>query len=158
MSQSIIDLQKFTILYEQLRQAVEGLTEEQAKWKESETKWSVVEVLSHLVDHSIITSFRIRKIVAEASDSVVVNLPAFDQDPWVSSSRANESSLEEVFSVYQALLLYNTAFFKRISADNWEKSGVFENGKIYKLSELYDGFVNHVQRHLGQIDRIKQAL
>ncbi|NEW05090.1 DinB family protein [Paenibacillus sp. SYP-B3998] len=157
MSQSIIDLQKFTNTYEQLRSAVEGLTDDQAKWKASETKWSVTEVLSHLVDHSLITSFRIRKIVAE-SRAGVIQIPSFDQDPWVSSSKANDSSVAEVLDVYQSLLTYNGLFFKRLSAEDWEKSGVNVKGKTLTISELYEGFVNHVQVHLAQIDRIKQAL
>ncbi|MFD0692964.1 DinB family protein [Paenibacillus sp. GCM10027628] len=154
MSQSLIDLQLFTNTYEQLRLATQGLSDEQLKWKASEKKWSVIEVISHLVDHSIVTSFRIRQIVAESD----VKLPAFDQDPWVSRSKANESSLDEVLAVYQALLTYNALFFKRLSAEDWERTGVNVKGKTFKLSELYEAFVNHVQVHLAQIDRIKQSL
>ncbi|TXK79836.1 DinB family protein [Paenibacillus sp. N3.4] len=153
MSKSVIDLQKFTNTYEQLRSAIAGLSEEELHWKASESKWSVVEVLSHLADHSIITSFRIRKIVAELD----VQIPAFDQDPWVSHSKANESSAEEVLAVYQALLTYNTLFFKRLSAEDWEKSGVNVQGKTLTISDLYHSFVDHVGVHLSQIDRIKQA-
>ncbi|MDF2648055.1 MULTISPECIES: DinB family protein [unclassified Paenibacillus] len=154
MGQEIIDLQKFTNTFEQLRSAIEGLSDEQLHWKASEAKWSVIEVISHLVDHSIVTSFRIRKIVAESD----VQLPAFDQDLWVSRSKANESTIEEVLAIYNALLTYNSLFFKRLSGADWERSGVNVKGLTLKLSELYDGFVNHVGAHLLQIERIKQAL
>lgn len=154
MSQAIIDLQKFANTQEQLRSAIVGLSDEQLHWKAAPDKWSIIEVLSHLVDHSMITSFRIRKIVAELD----AQLPAFDQDPWVSRSKANESTVEEVLTVYEALLAYNLLFFKRLSSEDWDRSGVNVKGKTFKLSELLAGFVNHVGVHLGQIDRIKQVV
>ncbi|WP_019639570.1 DinB family protein [Paenibacillus fonticola] len=71
---SEVNIEAFLNTHGQLLAAVDGLSEEQVKWKQAPEIWSVQEVVSHLVDHSIVISFRIRDIVAGTS----ARLPAFD--------------------------------------------------------------------------------
>ncbi|WP_282935933.1 DinB family protein [Paenibacillus sp. RC67] len=154
MSQTVIDLTSYTRTLDQLKEAIKGLSEEQLKRKEAPDKWSVTEVLSHLADHSIVFSFRIRKVISEND----VQLAAFQQDPWVSHSRANESSADDILAVFGALLAYNSLLFKRLSADDWQKSGVNVKGDTVTLESSYRAFIQHVQTHLAQIERIKRGL
>ncbi|OXM86211.1 DinB family protein [Paenibacillus rigui] len=149
--QSVIDLQAYTGTYNQLSEAIAGLSEEQLKQKPAPDKWSITEVLSHLADHNIVVSLRIRKIIAEPH----AELPAFQQDPWVSESKANESSAEDILAVFRALLTYNSLLFQRLSPEDWNKSGINFKGESVTLLSAVQGFVKHVQTHLGQIDRIK---
>ncbi|WP_248923995.1 DinB family protein [Paenibacillus hamazuiensis] len=154
MSQTIIDIQSYADTYDQLTNAIRGLTEEQLKWKSAPEKWSVTEVLAHLADHSIVFSFRIRKLIAEPG----AQLPPFQQDPWVGESRANQSSVHDILAVYQALLSYNILLFKRIPAEAWEKTAISPRGTEVSLLDSFQSFVKHVQTHLAQIERIKGAL
>ncbi|WP_028552898.1 DinB family protein [Paenibacillus sp. UNC451MF] len=154
MSQTVIDLAPYTRTLDQLKEAIEGLTEEQLKRKEAPGKWSVTEVLSHLADHSIVFSFRVRKVISESE----VQLAAFQQDPWVSQSRANEGSASDILDVFGALLTYNSLLFKRLSAEDWQKSGVNVKGDTVTLESSFRAFIQHVQTHLGQIERIKRGL
>ena len=64
MSQSTVDVETYLQAYDQIEQEIEGLSEEQLKWKAAPESWSVTEVLAHLVDHSIVVSFRIREILS----------------------------------------------------------------------------------------------
>jgi hypothetical protein len=153
MSQSTIDIQSYKDTYHKLKAAVEGLTEEQLKWKPAPDKWSVTEVLSHLADHSIVFSFRIRKLISEQD----APLPPFQQDPWVSESRANEGSASDILDVFAALLNYNHLLFDRLSADAWSKTGINFKGEEVSLLQSFQAFIKHVDTHLRQIDRIKQA-
>ncbi|UUZ80145.1 DinB family protein [Paenibacillus sp. P26] len=154
MSQSVIDLEAYKNTYEQLKQAVQGLTDEQLKRKEAPGKWSVTEVLSHLADHSLIFSFRIRKLISETN----VQLPGFQQDLWVSESKANEGSASDYLSLFQALVTFNTLLFGRLSAEDWNKSGLNFKGEPVTAAESLAAFTKHVQTHLAQIERIKQTL
>ncbi|GAA4847009.1 hypothetical protein GCM10023310_26360 [Paenibacillus vulneris] len=154
MSQTVIDLAPYTRTLDQLKQAIKGLTEEQLKQKEAPGKWSITEVLSHLADHSIVFSFRIRKLISETD----VQLAAFQQDPWVSHSKANEGSAADILAVFEALLAYNSLLFKRLSAEDWQKSGINAKGETVTLESSYRAFIQHVQTHLAQIERIKRGL
>ena len=151
MSRELID--EFLNTHQQLVQSVGRLSEEQLKWKAEEGSWSVTEVLAHLADHNIVVSFRIRDILADTT----VQLPAFNQDKWVSGQHANEGSAADILRVFGSLLQYNSLLFARLSDLDWEKSGINFKGETVSIRDIIRGFTAHVQRHLGQIERIKSA-
>lgn len=153
MSQYDTTIQNYLNTYQQLSKAVEGLTERQIKWKATPEQWSVTEVLSHLADHNIVVSFRIREILSGSS----VPLPAFRQDPWVSHSKANDGSASDILALFHALLIYNSLLFHRLSAENWSKTGTNAKGETVSLSDVIRSFIAHVQTHLAQIERIKES-
>ncbi|TDG00735.1 DinB family protein [Paenibacillus piri] len=153
MSHTTIDIQSYKNTYQKLKSAIEGLSEEQLKWKPAPDKWSVTEVLSHLTDHSIVFSFRIRKLISEHA----AQLPPFQQDPWVSESRANEGSANDIIDVFGVLLTYNSLLFDRLPADAWSRTGINFKGEPVTLLQSFQSFIKHVDTHLLQIDRIKNA-
>jgi uncharacterized damage-inducible protein DinB len=147
------EIQAFLDTYGQLAEAVAGLSGDELRWKEAPGKWSVTEVLAHLADHSIVTSFRVRAILAGST----ARLPAFEQDPWVAGQKANEAGADDILAAYRALLHYNAQLFSRLTDEELAKTGVNARGESVSIADLIRGFVRHVHNHLGQIDRIKQA-
>lgn len=152
MSLSPNEIERYLNTIKPLREAVEGLSEDQLRRKPAPDKWSVTEVLSHLADHHLVVSFRIREIVSGS----VARLPAFDQDDWVSRTFANEGSAADILDFFEALLVYNGLLLRRIPAEYGEKSAVNFRGETVTLSGVIRSFTEHFQRHLGQIDRIKR--
>ncbi len=138
--------------YVDIEEEIEGLSEEQVKWKASSQSWSITEVLAHLVDHSIVVSFRIRDILAGSAN----RLPAFDQDSWVSGQKANEESIGELLIAAHALVRYNAGLLGRLSEEDWQRSGINAKGEPVQIAAIIPAFVSHVQGHLNQIRRIKQ--
>jgi hypothetical protein len=153
MSQSPVDIDAYLHTYEQLQGAIDGLSDEQLKWKAAEAQWSVTEVLTHLADHNIVVSFRIREVLSGSE----VRLPAFSQDPWVAGQKANEGKASDVLDLFRNLLLYNSLLFRRLTPEDWNKSGVNFKGETVTVSAIVQSFVAHVQGHLKQIERIKQG-
>ncbi|BBI32285.1 DinB family protein [Cohnella abietis] len=153
MSQSIVDIDTYLYTYEQLLAAIEGLTDSQLKWKATDAQWSVTEVLAHLADHNIIVSFRIREILANSE----ARLPAFSQDPWVAGQKSNEGNASDILEIFRSLLLYNSLLFRRLSSEEWSKTGVNFKGETVTLEAIILAFIAHVQVHLAQIDRIKKG-
>ncbi|WP_256760925.1 DinB family protein [Cohnella sp. WQ 127256] len=155
MSQPLIpvDIDTYAHTYEQLQQAIEGLTDDQLKWKAGDKHWSVTEVLTHLADHNLIVSFRIREILSGSE----ARLPAFNQDPWVAGQKANEGKASDALDIFRNLLQYNSLLFQRLTAEEWSKTGVNFKGETVTLSAIVLAFIAHVHVHLKQIDRIKQG-
>lgn len=153
MSQSPVNIESYLHTYEQLQEAIEGLADEQLKWKAAETQWSVTEVLTHLADHNIVVSFRIREVLAGSE----VRLPAFSQDPWVAGQKANEAKAAEVLDLFRSLLIYNSLLFRRFAPEDWNKTGVNFKGETVSIAAIVQAFIDHVQVHLKQIERIKQG-
>ncbi|WHY16819.1 DinB family protein [Paenibacillus sp. G2S3] len=150
---SRVQISDYLSTYHQLVQKTAGLTEEQLKWKAEPASWSVTEVLTHLADHSIVVSFRIRDILAATTSQ----LPVFNQDAWVSGQYANSGNASDNLELFRSLLYYNSLLFERLSEEDWEKSGINFKGETVKISDIVRGFTAHVERHLGQIERIKQG-
>ncbi|WNR43088.1 DinB family protein [Paenibacillus roseipurpureus] len=146
-----IDLYRATS--ELIKQRLVGLSEEQLAWKQAPEKWSVKEVVSHLVDASFVHSVRIRSIVAENSQAFLL----YEQDAWVSSTKANQSDLKDILAAFDAVLAYNALFYERLTDDQWERKGL-NQGKELTISDLFQGFIRHVQVHLAQIQRNLDAL
>ncbi|MNI66815.1 DinB superfamily protein [compost metagenome] len=150
---SQIQLSDYLNTHQQLAQASTGLTEEQLKWKAAPASWSITEVLAHLADHSIVVSFRIRDILA----GTTAQLPAFNQDAWVSGQYANSGNAADSLELFRSLLQYNGLLFGRLSAEDWELSGINFKGDTVRISDIVRSFTAHVQTHLAQIERIKQG-
>lgn len=148
-----VNFEAFLNTHGQLVTAIDGLSEEQTTWKPKPESWSVLEVLTHLVDHSIVVSFRIRDILAGTE----ARLPAFNQDAWISGQYSNAGKVSDVLQAFHALLLYNSLLLSRLDAADLEKTGVNAKGETVSIKDIVEGFTNHVQRHMGQIDRIKKA-
>jgi hypothetical protein len=139
--------------YGLIKERIEGLTPIQLEWKPAANKWSVKEVLAHLVDSSLAHSIRIRQIIAGNTSQILL----YEQDAWVANAKSNETNIEDILSAFQAILLYNALFYERLSEEDWTKKGV--NGdKEVSIADLFQGFISHVNIHLAQIDRNKAAL
>ncbi|MFC4777955.1 DinB family protein [Paenibacillus sp. GCM10023252] len=152
MSRTYIEAYSYN--YNRLVDAVRDTTEEQQHWKPSPDAWSVAEVIAHLVDHSIVVSFRIRDILA----GTTVQLPAFNQDAWVSGQRVNEAKLADLLSFYEASLAYNAQLLDRLTEADWDKSGINFKGDTVTIADIVRTFTSHVDTHLKQIERTKSAL
>ncbi|GMK42004.1 hypothetical protein PCCS19_50630 [Paenibacillus sp. CCS19] len=150
---SEVNIQAYLDTHLQLTQAIAGLSEEELKWKQTEAKWSVTEVLAHLADHNIVVSFRIRDILADTK----AQLPAFNQDLWVSGQRSNDGNADDILAVFWSLIQYNGLLFARLNEQDWDKAGVNFKGETVRVRDIVRGFTNHVHHHIAQIDRIKNA-
>lgn len=120
MSSVSVELDGYLNTHGQLVQAVEGLSDEQLRWKAEPSSWSVTEVLAHLADHSIVVSFRIRDILADTK----VQLPAFQQDAWVSGQHSNQGQAGDSLELFRSLLHYNRLLLGRLSPQNGRKAGL----------------------------------
>ncbi|PQP90813.1 DinB family protein, partial [Paenibacillus sp. AR247] len=84
-------------------------------------------------------------------------LPAFEQDAWVSGQHANQGGTPDILDAFHALLTYNTLLLQRLTPEDLAKNGVNPRGQTVSVADLVNGFIRHVENHLGQIERIKQA-
>ncbi|MFC5469854.1 DinB family protein [Cohnella suwonensis] len=151
--QATVDIESYLDTYESLRQAIEGWTEEQLRWKQAEGKWSATEVLTHLADHNIVVSFRLRVILSGSE----ARLPAFGQDGWVAGQKGNAGKASDILNFYRGLLLYNSLLFSRLTDADWEKTGVNFKGETVTAAAIIRSFVAHAHHHIAQIERIRLA-
>lgn len=110
------------ILREQLGPTLamlQGLTEEQEKYRYAEGKWSLRESVGHLVDTERLFAFR--ALAMARSDGV--DLPGMDQDEWVEGSNADARSLDDWAAEWAALRRANIHMFAWMDAETGARTG-----------------------------------
>lgn len=98
---------------------LEGLSEEEALFRYAEGKWSIKEVLGHLVDTERI--FATRGLVFARGDTTP--LPGFEQDDYVASAEFDARSLESLLAEFGHLREANIALFASLDEAAQLRSG-----------------------------------
>jgi hypothetical protein len=109
----------------------------------AEGKWTIAELLQHMLDTERI--FQYRALCISRKD--LASLPGFDQDKYVSTSKANERSLAEFIDEYKAVRDSTIFMFKSFSEEMMKSVGL-SNGQ--DLSTAAAGFIiaGHEKHHL----------
>ncbi len=113
------------------------------------TEWSVIECLGHLLDSELVTSARIRWIVAEDEPDIV----GYDQDRWVERLAHRDDDPDDLIAQFAVLRSANVRLWIRTTAADHDRVGIHrERGPesfdlIRRLSAGHDRF------HLAQAER-----
>lgn len=137
---------------DRLTRTVEGLSNEQLQRPESAGKWSIAEVIAHLAQFEMIVALRIRIILAADTPPLI----AFDQERWIRDVYRNEpaSELIEQLAFIRGM---NLKLFERLSADEWDRAGIHPEYGHNTIRQLVERFERHQEKHLKQIERIKNG-
>lgn len=98
---------------------LQSVPEDRETYRYAEGKWSLREVVGHLVDTE--RTFAFRALAMARSDDV--DLPGMEQDEWVARSNANERSLDELAAEWAALRRANVHMFASMDGPIAGRSG-----------------------------------
>jgi uncharacterized damage-inducible protein DinB len=99
---------------------------EKEEFRYAPGKWSLREVVGHLVDAERLFSFRALWFARVGSGE----LPNMDQEAWARASRAGSRPLAELAAEWAALRRANVLFFRSLSAEEGERSGVASGHEV----------------------------
>src|SRR5689334_20295576 len=85
--------------FEMIKEQVLSLPEEKLNHRYDPNKWTIKEILVHIVDDERIYAYRALRFARNDK----TELPGFEQDDYALSSRANERSIENILEEYQAV-------------------------------------------------------
>ncbi|WP_163857144.1 DinB family protein [Paenibacillus elgii] len=139
--------------YELLREAVEGLTEEELRFKPAPDKWSIHEILIHLADSELVSTQRLKKVLAEDEPLIM----SWEQDVWVKNLGYEKQDREQHLLLFQMLRAHMQPVLVHLTAEQCERVGVYEDGARFTFRQMLEYRVKHVRIHLAQIERVKEA-
>jgi len=113
-------------------------------YRYAEGKWSVGEVLSHLIDGERVFGYRAFCF----SRGEQAALPSFDENEYVSASRAGSVPLVALADEFAAVRDSNLAFLRRLVADTWTRTGT-ASGKPISVRALAWIMAGHPRHHLA---------
>jgi hypothetical protein len=121
-----------------------GVSSDREKFRYAEGKWTIRELVGHLVDSERIFGYRAFCI----SRGEQAPLPAFEENEYITNSHYDDVSLGDLVSEFAALRGTNLAFLRRLEDKEWERLGT-SNMNPASVRALAFFMAGHVRHHVG---------
>ncbi len=139
--------------YTMLRAAIEGLSEKELRFKPALDKWSIHEIIIHVADSEILSTNRLKKVLAEHEPLLI----SFDQDAWVHELGYDRLDREQHLLLFQILRASMQPILEHLTSEQAERVGVYADAGRFTFAQLLEYRVEHVRDHLAQIERVREA-
>jgi uncharacterized damage-inducible protein DinB len=136
-----------------LARAVRGLSRAQLRKRPSPGKWSIEEILGHLVDTEVVYGYRYRMALAQPG----MPIQAYDQAQWArvyAGRRAEPALLLEQIAVLRAI---NLDLVTRVPRAWWSRYGIHSERGRESVRRTLELIAGHDRNHLDQIIAIRTA-
>jgi uncharacterized damage-inducible protein DinB len=140
-------IQKLIQQGQQLYGLISKLDSEQATYRYAEGKWSVKEVIGHLIDTERIMAYRALCIARGDKTS----LPGFNQDEYVTEANFDQRSLHSLSSEYDTQRHSNISLFNSFDHGQLIRRGTANNSDISVRALIYI-IAGHERHHLNILE------
>ena len=132
--------------YHDFRKLVSAVSEERLNYSYAEGKWTIKEVLLHVMDAERIFAYRALRFARKDNNALL----GFDDDEYAMNSDAAARSGQSIIDEYSALRLSTIELFKNMSNDMYQREGV-ASGNPMTVSALGYIIAGHEVHHLRVI-------
>lgn len=130
----------------QMKKLLFSLPEEKLLFRYAPDKWTLKEVLVHIIDDERIYAYRALRFARNDK----TELPGFEQDDFTKYSGANERDLSNIFEEYEAVRRATISMFSGFPDEAWLRSGI-ANGGIMSVRAAVYHIAGHELHHLNII-------
>ncbi|MCW9708625.1 DinB family protein [Fodinibius salsisoli] len=123
---------------------IQQLNAKQAQHRYAENKWSVKEVIGHLIDTERVMAYRALCIARGEQAS----LPGYNQDEYVEHASFDQRSLQSLSSEYDAQRNANISLFNSFTEEQTKRTGTANNATL-SVRALVHIIAGHEQHHLN---------
>lgn len=119
-----------------------GITEEKSKYRYAEGKWSIREVLGHILDTERIFAYRALRI----SRNDKTALPGFEQDDFVPYSNHENILLKDILEEFLLVRKANLKMFESFNDEMWTRIGTASGNPVSVRAIAYilaGHFIHH---------------
>ncbi len=131
---------------EEIMNALDTLSDAQARFKPGPEEWSIKEVIGHLNDVERVFSYRLLRI----SRRDITPLPGFEQNDFVRAAGFDKTSLRDLVSEFELLRRANMLAIRHMSDDALDGRGT-ASGMTVSARALIYMMVGHVDHHLASL-------
>ena len=132
--------------------AVSGVPEKVLRFKPAPNKWSILEILAHLVDMETLYAYRMRQMIADKEPVIA----PIDQDEWARNLGYMDENPVQLVALYGLNRHHTTSLLRRLKAGDLEKTAFHpELKEKVTLASYIAKIGGHGANHLQQIERLK---
>jgi uncharacterized damage-inducible protein DinB len=123
-----------------------SLPEEKLTHRYAEGKWTIKEILVHVVDDERIYAYRALRFARNDE----TELPGFEQDDYARHSGANERDIRDILREFAAVRWATITLFEGLGRDAHVRAGVAD-GKVLSVRAAAYHIAGHELRHVNII-------
>src|SRR3954454_12015253 len=103
-----------------------SLPEERLKYRYADGKWTIREVLAHVNDDERIYAYRALRFARNDK----TELPGFEQDDYTFYSNANNRSIDNILTEYEAVRKATIALYEGFDEAALTRAGIANNNRV----------------------------
>ncbi len=135
-------------------QAIVGLTpDELDRYPEPQT-WSIREIILHLMDSDLISTYRMKRVIAEDNPPLL----RYDEAAFARQlcyNQLNVTAATEVFRLNRRMM---ADILRRLPDAVFERSGLHNERGPWTLAAMIQTYVEHLEHHLRHVKRKRELL
>jgi uncharacterized damage-inducible protein DinB len=110
-----------------------SITEEKSEFRYAEGKWSIKELVGHLIDSERVFAYRALSI----SRGEKQPLPSFDEKEYTRESDYSKRKFSDILKEFKLLREANLLMFKSLPEEKLNKRGIANNVEVTVLALLF---------------------
>ncbi|MCU0446999.1 MAG: DinB family protein [Microscillaceae bacterium] len=114
-------------------QLLAPLSDEQGNFRYAPEKWSIKEVLNHIIDTERIMSYRALRFARQDT----VALPGFDENLFAPNAQADRRTMHDLLAELQIVRQSSIALAQSMTTEMLQQSGIASEKRISVLGLLY---------------------
>lgn len=132
---------------------IDGVGEEQLRRAPAPGKWSIIEILAHVAEDELVSSWRYRQMLENDG----APLAGFDQDLWAQWGGYTSWTAQEALAMFRLLREANLRLFDKLTPEQWQRHGIHAERGPITVQSLAAHMAGHDRNHIEQIRRILAA-
>ena len=142
----------FTLLAQQAEltaEALSELSEEEAGFRYAPGKWSIKQILGHLIDAERVFAYRALRIARNDRTPI----EGFEQNDWVANAPFDSLSMAELLREFTAVRHATVLLLRHLPPEAWDRRGTASNSEITVRALAY--IIAGHERHHAKVLREK---
>ncbi len=136
-----------------LAHLVQGVPQELFTRERAPGEWSVREILAHLAEAEIVSTWRYRQMIETSG----VAIAAFDQNVWTRLGDYGSIDASESLNFFRLLRDNNLRLFSRLRPEEWQCFGIHAERGRMTVKDLALQIAGHDLNHIAQVRQIVGA-
>lgn len=134
--------------------AIEGLTHDDLIAVPVPGKWSIQQLIVHLMDSHVTAAWRMRRIIAEENPLI----SAYDESAFARSLHYEETDARSATEIFRLTQRMMANLLRRLPDAAFERAGVHtERGKV-ALGAFVPDYIEHLEHHMQFLRAKRKAL
>ena len=137
---------------DEVKNLIEGVSEEALHRRPTEGEWNTRNVLSHLRDAQGVLDYRVNLLLNE-DDPVIESKAVFE---WARDEADRSPNAEQLFETYLASRRKTLSVLEGIHLVDWWREGRHEEFGVVSIRQQASYFATHELTHLPQIEELRR--